>query len=203
VANASQINSDANFVDLTPPKGSDDATWINSDTAGDACDSDDDNDGLPDASEGVACNATGGVPSALLRDTDGDRALDGAECAIGTNPADAASSPSVAQCVAASGAAGIGTDTDADGLKDYAEFCYYNSNPNSANTDGDGCGDAREVASINSDLVVTSADLGSVAAEFGANYPIGSYKSDFDMNKDGSVTSLDLGFVASKFGACP
>src|SRR4029079_553987 len=47
VYNPGQENHDG-FVDQTPPKSVDDATWIRSDRNGDACDTDDDNDGMPD-----------------------------------------------------------------------------------------------------------------------------------------------------------
>jgi hypothetical protein len=87
-------------------------------------------------------------------------------------------------------------------VKDYVEYCNYNSSNASVNTDGDGCGDGREVASVNGDMVVTSADIGIVASAFGA-VPNGSYKIDLDVNKDGVITSGDLGYVGSKFGPCP
>jgi hypothetical protein len=192
--NISQLNSDGNFIDLTPPKSADDKTWPNSDAAGDACDSDDDNDGLSDTAEASGCGFDSTNP--VVRDSDGDRFLDGAECALGTNPNDASSKPALSAC-------GATTDADGDGLQLRIEYCFYNSNPLSANTDGDGCGDGREVASVNNDMTVSAADLGLVASEFGANYPTGSYKVAFDVNKDGSITSADLGFVASKFGPCP
>jgi hypothetical protein len=202
VFNPLQENTDR-IVDLTPPKSFDDVTWINSDQLGDACDPDDDNDGVADVAEGSLCDgAATAATSPLVFDSDGDRALDGAECATGTDPMSAASAPTIAQCVTASGAASAATDTDGDGVKDYAEYCNYHSDRNGSNTDGDGCGDGREVASVNGDQVVTSADLGIVAASFGpASGP--NYLPDFDVNKDGTITSGDLGFVASKFGACP
>jgi hypothetical protein len=211
VANAPQTNTDSKVILPHPGFAFDDSTAINSDASGDACDSDDDNDGLPDTTEtalgpGHASHASCVTASAdtdpLKSDTDGDLALDNVECSIGTDPASAASKPTIPQCVAASGAASTATDTDGDGVKDYVEFCYYDSNKSNANTDGDGCGDGREVASINADTVVTSGDLGAIASRFGP-MTSGIYVADFDGNKDGSITSGDLGFVASKFGACP
>ena len=46
--NADQLNSDGNFVDNSPPYSTavDDKTWAMSDEIGDACDNDQDNDGL-------------------------------------------------------------------------------------------------------------------------------------------------------------
>jgi hypothetical protein len=205
VSNPGQQNNDRDLIALPHPRFAfDDTTAINSDGTGDACDSDDDNDGLSDVSEiaGVTCGAFNVTPSPTNADSDGDLVLDGAECALGTNPMDAGSKPTVAQCVAGAGAASATTDSDGDVVKDYVEYCYYSSNTHSANTDGDGCGDAREVASVNGDMVVTSSDLGIVASSFGPSTGA-NYVADFDTNKDGNITSADLGFVASKFGACP
>ncbi len=58
------------------------------DSLGDACDPDDDNDGLPDSSESeTAC------PFRLTGDSDGDRSLDGYEVNAGKDPCSAASKP--------------------------------------------------------------------------------------------------------------
>src|SRR4029079_8115068 len=53
VNNLSQANNDANFIDQSPPyaPGVDDKTLTRSDLPGDACDADDDNDGIADATE--------------------------------------------------------------------------------------------------------------------------------------------------------
>ncbi|MBI5287848.1 MAG: hypothetical protein HY873_02620, partial [Chloroflexi bacterium] len=112
VTNPGQEHSDGNFIDQTPPSTQDDRTWPNSDPAGDACDTDDDNDGILDVDEAAGCNASGPL-LATNRDTDGDRFLDGAECAVGTNPASAASKPTIAQCAAFLGVAST-LDTDGD-----------------------------------------------------------------------------------------
>ena len=128
---------------------------------GDACDPDDDNDGLADATEsGVPpCVSATAPTNPLLRDTDGDRVLDGAECALGTNPASAASKPTPAQC-------GPVTDTDGDRLSDRVETCGYNTNRLVNDTDVDNDGfpvtgatkDGCEAASLNTDRVVNSGD---------------------------------------------
>jgi hypothetical protein len=211
-ANANQLNNDRNFTNLHVfGKVFDDITLTNSDGAGDACDSDDDNDALLDTVEpqvgpaGTAhaqCLGATGPTDPFKNDTDGDRILDGAECALGSDPLNPLSKPTVAQCVTGSGAATNLTDSDGDGIKDYVEYCNYNSNPRSANTDGDGCGDAREIASVNDDNGVDSRDLGTVASSFGlSTNPL--YIADFDTNKDGVIASNDLGYVASRFGQCP
>lgn len=194
VFNTAQTNSDRNFIDQTPPSSQDDQTWINSDTAGDACDADDDNDGLTDAAEAAGCNGSGPL-NAVNRDTDGDRFLDGPECVLGTNPNDGASKPLLTAC-------GTTADADGDGIQNRVEVCNYNSNPTATNSDGDACGDGREVASLNGDNVVNVADMGLLSAEIVRAAPPPKLVN-MDMNKDGVLNPADSGFVASKFGACP
>jgi hypothetical protein len=198
-ANPGQENADRNFTDLTPPKGADDLTRPNSDDAGDTCDADDDNDGLADASE-TGCN--GGAPTGqLLADSDGDRRLDGAECANGSDPSDAGSVPATGCTL------GSSTDTDHDGMRDALEACFYNTSITLANTDGDACGDAREATSMDANTTVNAADLGLTASAFGAYgtppVPGNEWRVDMDVDKNGVVNGADLGLVASKFGPCP
>ena len=85
-ANAGQENADANFIDQSPPHFVDDHTWINSDGAGNACDEDDDNDGLTDASEASGSSCEGIVTDPLLPDAEGILVVDGADCAMGFDP---------------------------------------------------------------------------------------------------------------------
>jgi hypothetical protein len=206
VANAGQENSDGNFIDQTPPSTQDDRTWPNSDAAGDACDADDDNDGLADTAEAAGCNGSGAL-NALARDTDGDRFLDGAECTFGTNPASAGSKPALASC----GPAG---DTDGDRIQNRIEVCNYNTNPNDTDTDNDLDGfpttgltrDGCEVASLNNDRVVNSGDQLLLVMEI-VREPTPSLRLvNFDLNKDGAVNSGDqllmVWFIAPS-GQCP
>jgi hypothetical protein len=77
-----------------PIPGSDDRCG---DGVGDVCDSDDDNDGLSDATEaGLGTNP-------FAADTDGDGAKDGIEVAAGTNPLDPGSFPPPPEIPALSG----------------------------------------------------------------------------------------------------
>jgi len=195
VPNPTQTNTDAVILLPHPPFAFDDRTAPNSDTLGDACDSDDDNDGLTDTEElsGSAC--VGHVTDPNNRDSDGDLVLDGPECARGSDPTNAAVWPAPQDC----GAAG---DSDGDGVADRVEACAYNTDPNATNSDGDSCGDGREVMSVNADFAVTSADLGLVATAFGAG-PNPPYRAQFDVNKDRIITASDLGLVATRFGPCP
>lgn len=210
VANPSQENDDRNFIDLSPFYGPDDLTWINSDNLGNACDPDDDNDGLADLAEVAGCNGSGPL-NPLIRDTDGDRRLDNAECLLGSNPADAGSVPTtiVAPDADADGAPDAldpndaDQDTDDDGLKDGIELRNYNSSLVAFSTDGDTCGDAREVASLNGDNAVNSGDQLLLVLEILRAVPQSQKLVNFDMNKDGGVNSGDQLFQVQRFGQCP
>jgi Tol biopolymer transport system component len=203
ILNPTQTNADRNFFD-NDPYPTDDKTHIQSDAAGDACDPDDDNDGLPDTTEtaGPPCASASAPTDPLLRDTDGDRFLDGPECTLGTDPANAASKPLLASC----GPAG---DTDGDRITDRVEVCNYNSNPNSTDTDGDmvldGAKDGCEVASLNADRVVNAGDQLLLAQEI-VRVPPPAKLVNFDLNKDGGVNSGDqllMSFFISPPGQCP
>ena len=190
-ANESQENTDGEPMDI-PSVAFGDATRANSDTAGDACDGDDDNDGLSDGIE-MSGNACGGiVTSALNEDTDGDLVVDAAECAIGSSPVDSASRPPADKST---------SDTDGDGVRDALERRGYNTSASSVDTDGDGCDDGIETASVNGDRAVNVLDLQAVAARTGA-YGAGDDKRYFDATKDGAVNVIDLQFVAGMTGGC-
>jgi|CXWL01.1.fsa_nt_gi CSLREA domain-containing protein len=216
-ANPLQEHSDRNFIDQTPPSTQDDRTWPRSDATGDACDTDDDNDGILDVNEAAGCNASGPL-SPTNRDTDGDRVLDGAECALGTNPASAASKPTAAACAAFLGV-GASVDTDGDRLFDRVEYCAYNTDRLLLDTDGDqdasplnanptvnlikdGC----EAASLNNDRVVNSADQLLIALEITREVDQTLRLVSMDINKDGGVNSGDqllmVGFI-TVLGSCP
>lgn len=194
-ANPAQENADANFISNQGLYAADDTTWINSDAAGDVCDPDDDNDALSDAAEAAGCNGSGSL-DALLRDTDGDRYLDGAECSLGSNPASVGSTPSLAAC-------GATADPDGDRLFDRTEVCFLNSNPSATNTDGDACSDGKEASSLNGDTTVNSGDQLYLAQEYlralGGATPL----VNFDINKDGVINSIDKLVMAFNFGPCP
>lgn len=218
VPNAGQENHDGNLIDLSRyGKLYDDMTWPNSDTLGDACDPDADNDGLPNAIETAYpvawCPTATGPTNPLAADTDGDLVLDAAECALGTDPTDPASVPPLFPAgngdhdgLSDAFELTIGTDpskpdTDGDGVLDGVEYKNYNTNPLSQNTDGDKCTDGKEVASVNADQIVNSVDLSQVAKAYG---PASSrvYITDFDLNKDGRINSTDMVIATKQYGYC-
>jgi hypothetical protein len=194
--NSGQANIDG-LIDLSPPKAFDDTTLAFSDELGDACDDDKDGDSLKDNTElaGIACGSA--LTSPTNRDSDGDNYLDGAECSIGTDPNLISSKPTNAQC-------GANTDADGDGVLAFREFCFYNTSSLTNNTDGDGCNDGREVASINGDTQVNVLDLQQVASESGTyTLPGSAVKVNYDVTKNGTIDVLDLQQVAARSGVCP
>ncbi|MBI5289074.1 MAG: hypothetical protein HY873_08890 [Chloroflexi bacterium] len=215
VANPSQLNTDGNFVDSSPPllASNDDKTWPNSDMFGDECDPDDDNDGIPDTDEGSGAACGGIVTDPLDPDSDSDnnadgiddddRILDGAECALGTNPMDFTSKPTAAMC-------GSSLDADGDKVSDRAEFCGYNTTTGSTDTDGDialdGAKDGCEATSLNGDRVVNSGDQLLMVFEIIREPTPTERLISYDINKDGAVNSGDqliiAGFI-SPSGQCP
>jgi hypothetical protein len=207
VANDYQENVDAGPIETGAVTGPD-VTRPNADIFGDACDNDHDNDGRTNAEEAAGCNGSAATnPNAL--DTDGDGYNDGYECAAGSNPASAASTPPFPSAVDDPDLDGVPTaielaygsdpnsvDSDGDGLNDAIEIRHWGTAPDTADTDGDGCGDALEAASMNGDWAVNSLDLLIVAQRFGQTGSV------FDANRDGAINSLDLLLLGRAFGTC-
>ncbi len=208
-ANADQENNDRNFIDNSPPfsMAVDDGTLAMSDTTGDACDADDDNDGLIDTQEvynpceGLPppcvpspCYGSGTYPH--IADTDGDRFLDGVECNHGSSPATSGSRPPITVC-------GPEGDADGDKISDRIEYCFYGTDRLVADSDGDGTKDGCEAASFNIDTIINPGDMGMLASAI-ANPTFRT--KNVDVNKDGAWNPADQGIVASlrvPFGQCP
>lgn len=202
VANSTQLNSDGDYLKLTPLATNDDKTMPDSDAAGDACDADDDNDGMTDLYE-AAGTLCGGTPTNPVEaDSDLDRVLDGIECFLGTNPNVFGSAPTVAACAFLAG--GSAVDADADGVLDLREICYYGTSVALADSDGDGCSDRREVASMDGNRSVDVIDLGIIAGAAGAyTLPGTAQQRDYDISKNGMIDVIDLMLGAAAVGSCP
>jgi hypothetical protein len=195
-ANPLQENADPERRPNGPLVPGDDDTWVNHDALGNACDPDDDNDGLLDMDEanGALCAARPTNP--VLLDSDGDHLTDGWECLTGSDPNNAGSK-----------ALGGGTPTDVDGdrVLDVWEQRGYNASPNSTDSDNDGCHDLVEVASVDGDRVITDegnrvigdSDRLSVARRRFGIWPADPVQ-DFvlDIDKNGTVADADRLFVA-------
>jgi hypothetical protein len=207
VTNPTQRNGDGERTDLSPYRLFDDVTWPNSDALGDPCDPEPDNDTL---FIGPACGS--GDPNEVMRDTDGDLHLDAAECALGSAAHDFNSRPAHIVGFDLDGdgvpqqyeANDQDVDADGDGVLDRQEFRYYNTNLLMADTDADGCSDAREIASVNGDRHVNVIDLQQVATAAGSyTLPGTIVQVTFDVVKSGDISVIDLLFVAQNLGTCP
>ena len=148
--------------------------------------------------------------SPYVYDTDGDRTNDGTEIKCGSDPLNPASNLTGVDtdhdrlpdaCEILYGTNPNVADTDGDGLNDGAEVRYWMTNPLVADSDADGCGDAPEAASVNNDRVVNVIDLQIVAGNFGQ---VPATFRPYDTNGDGYINVLDLQFIATQLNTfCP
>ncbi|MCJ7491579.1 MAG: thrombospondin type 3 repeat-containing protein, partial [Dehalococcoidia bacterium] len=134
---------------------------------------DDDNDGDPAAG---SLGGTDPTDDPASWDSDGDSALDGAECTLGTDPANPLSTPSVAAC------GGTG-DTDGDGLQNAWETCKWGTKPAVVDSDGDTLGDCIEAVDTDGNGVLDfGADaLNSARASLLSSAAFGK-DGDFDLD---------------------
>jgi hypothetical protein len=190
VYNPDQKNSDSGARPAGPQIPGSWASNPATDKLGDACDPDDDNDGLPDALE-----FDDHCPYRTVADSDGDGAVDGYEVANGYEPCNPASRPTWVG----------GIDGDSDGLVDAIERGGYNTCAFTADTtpgwsnctvprdsDGDGCSDTVEVLDLNGDRTTDSGDQLILNLRVSRKIPADPVSDAiFDVTKDGFVDSGD------------
>jgi hypothetical protein len=190
-----QTNTDGAPLDNGPNVPGNDVTIVNGgDANGDACDTDDDNDGLTDVDElglpGPACPAAAAPTDPLDMDSDGGHRTDGWECANGTDP----NNPAAEFLGAAL------PDGDGDNIPGHWEARGYNSSDSNTDTDGNGCWDMVELASVDGNMAVTDADRLAVARRAlnipPFNVPIATQDYVLDIDKNGTVGDPDRLFVA-------
>jgi hypothetical protein len=188
-SNQDQLNADGAWRPNGPLVPGDDVTWPMSDTAGNACDTDDDNDGRGDTDEmsGTLCGPNFYLTNPVLIDTDGDRLTDGWECANGSDPTNPASK-------------NLGpptSDGDGDRVPDPWEMRGYGASAASTDSDGDGCADLVEIASIDANKAVGDPDRLAVARR-ALNIWAPEPNQDYvlDISKNGTIGDEDRLFVA-------
>jgi protocatechuate 3,4-dioxygenase beta subunit len=217
--NYDQKNTDSAEL-ITPGIAPHDTTRPMGDGLGDACDPDIDNDGIPNTSElrltGVwpqsPPNPCGGaaVTDPMNPDSDGDGVMDGAECALGSDPNNPASKPAVGgpdsdgDGLSNAFETSIGSnpndvDTDDDTILDGTEYKGYGTSLTSTDSDGDGCSDGAEVASLDAINAINAIDLQLIAQTFLQPVRANTLQA-IDVNKDGAINALDLQLVARNFG---
>jgi hypothetical protein len=185
----------------------DDITIPNGDALADACDPDSDNDGRADVDElaGIGCGGAitevstdnaysdGDPPS---WDTDGDAVLDGAECALGTDPTDSNDKPSATAC-------GGSGDADGDGLPNSWETCKWGTSNSSADSDGDGLGDCLEAMDVNGNVSVNATDATQVLQHFFgvivSGSPFVGDLASMDVNGNSQVNATDATLILQAF----
>lgn len=200
----------ANFDGDAPPYGDgvgigngsgisgDDKTVSNSDTLGDACDPDADNDGIPndtdsdpegdmtydDNNDGNPCKPLGGSSG----DEDDDGPSWGADC-------DGKLDGWVDACGSTS------ADADTDGLKDAWETCKWGSNPAVLDSDGDGFGDCVEAADVDGNTVVNfTGDVIAYAKAILLSTATFGRDGDFDIDGNNALNFTGDVIQEAKFG---
>jgi hypothetical protein len=210
--NATQTNSDA-APDNNGVTG--DITNPSADQLGDACDTDDDNDGIGDVAEaGLEIDAApdfcvgpgaggGNTPtSSTDDDTDDDLGLDGVECKYTANPLDNASTMPVQP------ADNLGNITV--GTADAQETFYRTGSINipSGGQDNNPDGDASTNPVSDQDSDNDGLLDGAEVKQYGT-HPTNADSDDdgcsdgreaASVNSDRNVTSTDLGQIAQRFG---
>jgi len=210
VWNADQANSDAAPVDNGRALASGDGSVPAGDAPGDACDADDDNDGLADASESplAGCGTYSGMVASHDAPARGDTTNDddgngvpawpmGLDFADNGTSADTDGDGSIDGYECAHGSnprdpssrpaasPDDGADDDGDGLPNDWERRGWGTDPGAADTDGDGVGDCVEAVDVDGNGVANfSGDTVNTAR---AVVGIIGQTQDFDLDRNGTL----------------
>jgi hypothetical protein len=172
----------------------DDITWPMSDSDGDDCDADDDNDGLSDADEATGAGCSGTPTDPLLLDSDGDALTDGWECVHFADTEIQGFDDPIDSSIRY---LGTPADADNDHVMDHWELRGYSSSDSSADSDGDGCADLVEIASVDGNKTIGDPDRLAVARRaLGIWGPHPEHDVAFDIDRNGVVGDPDRLFVA-------
>jgi hypothetical protein len=138
------LNYVTNATDNCPTTSNPAQTDSDGDGQGNACDADDDNDGVPDATDN--CPLTGN-PSQLDTDNDGigdvcDTDTDGDGVPDASDNCPLVSNASQTDTDGDGQGDACDNDDDGDGIPDASDNCPFTNNPSTTDTDGDGQGDA-------------------------------------------------------------
>jgi hypothetical protein len=211
VFNPGQENTDALPLGNGAAMAGDDSTVPNADGLGDACDPDDDNDGLADVDEDpLECGVFSGLTTIHKLPVGGDVTADDngnrvPAPSLGADTADSGPSwdtdndgvrdgvecnlgtnPRDASSSPAQAQCGGTVDADLDGLTAAMETCKWGTSDSDQDTDGDGMGDCREAADLDGDGVVTfPGDLIALATVFFADL---DGDTVMDIDGDGVIT---------------
>ena len=92
-------------------------------------------------------------------------------------------------------------DADGDGVPDSIDNCPYDANPDQADFDADGVGDACDCpGDIDRNESVDATDLSYILVAWGTD---GGKTPASDLNRDGIVNTYDLTILLGSWGACP
>ena len=97
---------------------------------------------------------------------------------------------------------GPAPDRDGDGIADSADNCLEVANPDQADANGEGYGDACD-ADYNDDGVVSGSDIAVLAAAFGTRPGQPGWTAEMDRNGNGVIDGSDVSYGSSRFGTAP